>query len=102
MQSHMKKRWSLVAATLVVGFGTGMIHHAAQADSSHDCSSLKKWSSDATYKKGELVWHPDGASYAKKHQCILEKCQGLKNNGEPGVFSKSWNQIGNCKSRPSR
>ena len=101
MQTHMKlKQWTLVVATLVIGLGTGVAYHVARADSSVDCSGLPRWNSDHTYKKGDLVWYPDGPSYATKQQCILDKCHSVFDHSEPGAFSKAWKQLGTCKSMP--
>ncbi len=97
---HTIVKWSLAASTFALALG-GAAHHVARADSSVDCSSLSRWNSDHSYKKGDQVWYPDGPMHANKQECILDKCYSVFDHNEPGAFSKAWKNLGECSSRPS-
>ena len=101
IQRTKRIKWALLAAALVAGLGIAATQQPAQADSSVDCSGLPRWDSDKYYKKGDFVWYPNGANYADKHECIIDKCHSGVANSEPGAFSKAWKRIASCKSRPS-
>lgn len=63
-----------------------------------DCSSLKAWNSDTTYKKGDLVVAKSGVTeYNAKFMCKKDKCQGAGNNQPYYDNGAAWQRVGVCK-----
>jgi hypothetical protein len=94
------KKWTLVAAALSVGLGIGAARHLAHAETLLDCSSLQKWSSSHTYKKGDVVWHDPGSSFGYKYQCIQNECPANWLPDGTSHGQQMWKTVGPCFKRP--
>jgi hypothetical protein len=96
----MSKLRIVMVASFATLLAVGVVQKFAYADSSIDCSSLKKWNSDKTYKKGDLVWIREGGmNDGAEWKCTADKCVGA--GQQPGAFSKTWVVVASCKNRPS-
>jgi hypothetical protein len=89
------RTWSLTSIVLFFAFVQAA---SASSDSKVDCSSVAKWNSDASYKRGDLVVHKAGVTeYDAEYKCIKDQCKGAGNNQPYYGDGSTWDQVGVCK-----
>jgi hypothetical protein len=88
---------SYLVASLACATAIALVSSHAFADNNYDCSKLKQWSSDRTYKKGEVVWiRASGMNDGSAWKCAKDTCRGAGDN-QP-YLGHIWESVGGCKS----